>query len=40
MDTLMERARVGRASARARRGLTEAKRRELLPGERAYKVSD
>ena len=40
MNTLMERARVGLASARTRHGLTEAKLRELLPGERAYKVSD
>ncbi len=40
MDTSMERARVGQTSARARHGLTEAKLRELQPGERAYKVSD
>lgn len=40
MDTLMERARVGLASAKTRHGLTEARLRELLPGERAYKVSD
>ena len=40
MDTSMERARVGLASSRTRHGLTETKLRELLPGERAYKVSD
>jgi integrase len=40
MDTSMERARVGPTSARARPGLTEAKLRELQPGDRAYKVSD
>ena len=40
MNTLMERARVGLASARTRHGLTETKLRELLSGERAYKVSD
>ena len=40
MNTSMERARVGLVSARTRHGLTETKLRELLPGERAYKVSD
>jgi hypothetical protein len=40
MDTTMERTRVGTPSARARHGLTEAKLRELQPGERTYKVSD
>jgi hypothetical protein len=40
METSMDRARVGRATARSRHGLTEAKLRELQPGERAYKVSD
>ena len=40
MNTSMERARVGLASARTRHGLTETKLRELLPGDRAYKVSD
>jgi integrase len=40
METSMERAHVGLASAKARRGLTEAKLRELQPGERTYKVSD
>jgi len=40
MDTSVDRARVGPASAKMRRGLTEAKLRELQPGERAYKVSD
>lgn len=40
MDTSVERARVGLASARTRHGLTEARLRELQPGERAYKVSD
>lgn len=40
METSMERARVGLASAKARHGLTEAKLRELQPSERAYKVSD
>ncbi len=40
METSMERARAGLASAKARHGLTEAKLRELQPGEQAYKVSD
>jgi hypothetical protein len=40
MDTSVDRARVGLASAKTRHGLTEAKLRELVPGERAYKVSD
>ena len=40
METALERARAGRAGSKARRGLTEAKLRELQPGERAYKVSD
>jgi hypothetical protein len=40
METSMERARVGLASAKARHGLTEAKLRDLQPSERAYKVSD
>ena len=40
MDTSVDRARVGLASAKTRHGLTEAKLRELQPGERAYKVSD
>jgi len=40
MDTSMDRSRLGPASAKARQGLTEAKLRELQPGERAYKVSD
>ena len=40
METSMEPARVGLASAKARHGLTEAKLRELQPSERAYKVSD
>lgn len=40
MDTSVDRARVGVAGAKTRHGLTEAKLRELPPGERAYKVSD
>ncbi len=40
MDTSVDRARVGLASAKTRHGLTEAKLRELQPGQRAYKVSD
>ncbi len=40
MDTLVDRARAGLAGAKTRHGLTEAKLRELPPGERAYKVSD
>lgn len=36
----MEPARVGQATAKLRHGLTEAKLRELQPGERASKVSD
>ncbi len=40
MDTSVDRARIGLASAKTRRGLTEAKLRELVPGERTYKVSD
>lgn len=40
MDTLVDRARTGLASAKTRNGLTEAKLRELQPGERVYKVSD
>jgi len=40
MDTSVDRASVGLASAKTRHGLTEAKLRELLPSERAYKVSD
>jgi integrase len=40
MDTSVNRARVGLANAKTRHGLTEAKLRELQPGERAYKVSD
>ena len=40
MDTSVDRARVGLAGTKTRYGLTEAKLRELGPGERAYKVSD
>jgi integrase len=40
MDTSVDRARAVLASAKTRHGLTEAKLRELQPGERAYKVSD
>ena len=40
MDTSVDRAGVRPVSAKSRHGLTEAKLRELLPGERAYKVSD
>ena len=40
MDTSAERARIVMVSARARHGLTEARLRELQPGERTYKVSD
>ena len=40
MDTSVDRARVGLASAKTRHGLTEAKLRELQPGERVYKISD
>ncbi len=40
MDTSLDRARVGLASAKTRHGLTEAKLRELVPGARAYEVSD
>ncbi len=40
MDTSLERARTKQSSAKSRQGLTEAKLRELQPGERAYKVSD
>jgi len=40
MDNPIERARVGLASSRTRHGLTETKLRELLAGDRAYKVSD
>ena len=40
MDTSIERARTAVAGAKARHGLTEAKLRELQPGERTYKVSD
>ena len=40
MDTSVDRARVGLAGTKTRHGLTEAKLRELGPGERAYKVSD
>ena len=39
-DTLVDRARVGLASAKTRHGLTEAKLRELQLGERVYKVND
>ena len=39
MDTLIEGARVGLVSARTRHRLTEARLRELLPGEQTYKVS-
>ena len=40
MDTSLERARAGHAGVKSLQGLTEAKLRELQPGERAYKVSD
>jgi len=40
METSMEGARVGLASAKARHGLTQAKLRELQPSERTYKFSD
>ena len=40
MNSWMDRARIGLASARTRHGLTEAKLRELQPSEQAYKVSD
>lgn len=40
MDTSVDRARVGLPGAKTRRGLTEAKLRELVSGKRAYKVSD
>ncbi|MFM2058249.1 MAG: hypothetical protein RLY71_2634 [Pseudomonadota bacterium] len=40
MNTSAERVRVRLASSNSRHGLTEAKLRELQPGERAYKVSD
>lgn len=40
MDTSVDRASAGLAGAKTRHGLTEAKLRELQPGERAYKVSD
>ena len=40
MDTSVDRARAGPASAKSRHGLTEAKLRELQLGERAHKVSD
>lgn len=40
MDTSVEQARVARSGARTRNGLTEAKLRELVPSERAFKVSD
>ena len=36
MDTSVNRARVGLASAKTRHGLTEAQLRELQPGERVY----
>jgi len=39
-DTCIERARTAVAGAKARHGLTEAKLRELQPGERTYKVID
>lgn len=40
MDTSVDRAPNGLAGAKTRRGLTEARLRELQPGERPYKVSD
>jgi Arm DNA-binding domain len=40
MDTSVDRVSAGLAGAKTRHGLTEAKVRELQPGERAYKVSD
>jgi integrase len=40
MDTSADRTRVGQVSAKTRHGLTEARLRELQPGDRAYKVSD
>jgi hypothetical protein len=40
MDTSVDRARNGPAGAKARQGLTDAKRRDMPPRERAYKVSD
>ena len=40
MDSSVDRARVGLANTKTRRELTEAKLRELLPSEQAYKVSD
>jgi integrase len=40
MDTSVEKAGLGLTKAKTRHGLTEAKLRELPPGERAYKVSD
>jgi hypothetical protein len=40
MDTSVHRARLGLVGAKTRQGLTEAKLREMQPGERAYKVSD
>lgn len=40
MDTSVDRVIAGLAGAKTRHGLTEAKLRELQPGERAYKVSD
>lgn len=39
MDTSVDRAHAGLASAKTRHGLTEAKLRELQPRERAYKVA-
>lgn len=40
MDTSVDRASAGLPGAKTRHGLTEAKLRELQPGDRAYKVSD
>lgn len=40
MDTSVIRAQSARRGARTRNGLTETKLRELVPGERAFKVSE
>jgi integrase len=40
MHTLVDQARTKRDNAKANRVLTETRLRELLPGDRAYKVSD